>query len=315
MRIAVLDIGSNSTRLLLADVDPTSDSITELERRSTVTRLGHGVERSGELADDAMDRVLAALTAYDQVIADAGGAERRIAVLTSAVRDASNGADFTVRVAAEHNLDAQKIPGALEAQLSYLGAISGRPPDAQTLVVVDIGGGSTEFVIGRAGEVLFHTTTQAGVVRHTERHIHHDPPLGTEIDALAADARAIYTHAIPAELRAQVTHMVAVAGTATSMSAIDQRLEPYDPERVHGSRVSLATCERLCDELAERTEAQRREVPGLHPDRAPTIVAGTLLLIEALGAFKLADFEVSEHDILYGVALRAARSPSVLGTP
>ena len=315
MRVAVLDIGSNSTRLLLADVDPQSGSITELERRSTVTRLGHGVERSGELADDAMDRVLAALTAYDQVISGAGGAERRIAVLTSAVRDAGNGADFTARVAAEHDLDAQQIPGDLEAQLSYLGAISGRRHDAQTLVVVDIGGGSTEFVIGRAGEVLFHTTTQAGVVRHTERHIHHDPPLGTEVDALAADARAIYTGAVPAELREQVTHMVAVAGTATSMSAIDQRLEPYDPERVHGSRVSLATCERLCDELAERTDAQRRDVPGLHPDRAPTIVAGTLLLIEALQAFGLPEFEVSEHDILYGVALRAARSPSALGTP
>ena len=315
MRVAVLDIGSNSTRLLLADVDPQSGSITELERRSTVTRLGHGVERSGELAADAMDRVLAALTAYDQVIADAGGAERRVAVLTSAVRDARNGAAFTACVAAEHDLDAQKIPGDLEAQLSYLGATSGRPPDAQTLVVVDIGGGSTEFVIGRAGEVLFHTTTQAGVVRHTERHIHHDPPLGTEVDALAADARAIYTGAVPAELREQVTHMVAVAGTATSMSAIDQRLEPYDPERVHGSRVSLATCERLCDELAERTDVQRRDVPGLHPDRAPTIVAGTLLLIEALQAFGLPEFEVSEHDILYGVALRAARSPSALESP
>lgn len=315
MRIAVLDIGSNSTRLLLADVDAATGAITELARRSTVTRLGDGVERTGELAAAPMERVLAALSGYDRLIDDAGGADRRLAVLTSAVRDASNGAMFTARVATEHGLEAQAIPGELEAQLSYLGATSERPHGDETLVVVDIGGGSTEFVVGRAGEVLFHTTTQAGVVRHTERHIHHDPPLGAEVDALSADVREIYAAAVPAHLRAQVTHMIAVAGTATSMSAIDQRLEPYDPERVHGSRVSLATCERLCDELALRTDAERRAVPGLHPDRAPTIVAGAALLIEAMHAFGLTGFEVSEHDILYGVALRAAGSPSPLTGP
>jgi exopolyphosphatase/guanosine-5'-triphosphate,3'-diphosphate pyrophosphatase len=315
MRVAVLDIGSNSTRLLLADVDAAAAAVHELARRSVVTRLGHGVERTGVLDDAAMERVLAALTGYDEIIAQAGGAERRIAVLTSAVRDASNGPAFTKRVAAEHQLEAQAIPGELEAQLSYLGATSGRPQRDETLVVVDIGGGSTEFVVGRGGEVLFHTTTQAGVVRHTERHIHHDPPLGTEVDALATDVREIYAAAVPADLRAQVTHMVAVAGTATSMSAIDQRLDPYDPERVHGSTVTLATCERLCDELALRTDAERRTVPGLHPDRAPTIVAGAALLIEAMLAFGLEEFEVSEHDILYGVALRAAGSPSPLNGP
>ena len=315
MRVAVLDIGSNSTRLLLADVDAATGAIAELARRSTVTRLGDGVERTGELGAAPMERVLAALTTYDQLIAGLGGADRRLAVLTSAVRDASNGAAFTERVAHEHGLEAQAIPGELEAQLSYLGATNGRVQRDETLVVVDIGGGSTEFVVGRAGEVLFHTTTQAGVVRHTERHIHHDPPLGAEVDALSADVREIYAAAVPADLREQVTHMVAVAGTATSMSAIDQRLEPYDPARVHGSRVSLATCERLCDELARRTDAERRAVPGLHPDRAPTIVAGAALLIEAMLAFGLTELEVSEHDILYGVALRAAGSPSPLSGP
>jgi len=315
MRVAVLDIGSNSTRLLLADVDAAAGTVRELARRSLVTRLGHGVERTGVLDDAAMDRVLAALTTYDELIAQAGGADRRIAVLTSATRDASNGAAFTARVADEHQLEAQVIPGELEAQLSYLGATSGRPQGDETLVVVDIGGGSTEFVVGHGGEVLFHTTTQAGVVRHTERHIQHDPPLGTEVDALATDVREIYTNAIPADLRERVTKMVAVAGTATSMSAIDQRLEPYDPERVHGSTVTLATCERLCDELARRTDAERREVPGLHPDRAPTIVAGAALLVEAMLAFGLEEIEVSEHDILYGVALRAAGSPSPLSGP
>ena len=310
MRIAVVDIGSNSTRLLLADVDAAAGTIAQLERRSTVTRLGDGVERTGVLGDAAMDRVLAALTHYDEVIANAGGAERRVAVLTSAVRDAGNGALFTARVASEHALDAQTIAGELEAQLSFAGATSGRPPSSEPLVVVDIGGGSTEFVVGQGGEVLFHTTTQAGVVRHTERHIHHDPPLAIEVDALADDAREVYAAAIPPHLRSAATQMIAVAGTATSMSAIDQRLEPYDPELVHGSRVSLATCERLRDELAQRTEGQRREVPGLHPDRAPTIVAGAVLLVAAMRTFGLQEIEVSEHDILHGVALREAGSRS-----
>ena len=210
MRIAVADIGSNSTRLLLADVDGASNAISEVARRSTVTRLGAGVEQSGELSAEAIDRVLAALTDYDGVIAAAGGADARVAVLTSAVRDASNGPAFTARVTDEHGYDAQTIPGELEARLSFLGATSAREPGDGQLVVVDIGGGSTEFIVGTAEQIAFHVSTQVGVVRHTERHIAHDPPTGDELATLATDARATFAEAIPAALRASVNQMIAV---------------------------------------------------------------------------------------------------------
>jgi len=308
MRVAVVDIGTNSTRLLVADVDPQTSAVRELDRRSTVTRLGVGVERTGELSREGMDRVFAALDEY-RVAIDELEAERRIAVLTSATRDAANGPAFTARVRDEYGLDARTIPGEEEARLSFLGATSGRDPDdARTIVVLDIGGGSTEFIVGRGHEVRFHVSTQAGVVRQTERHLHHDPPTADELQALATDARATFTAAIPEELRTSVDAMIAVAGTATSMASIDQALEPYDPTRVHGYHVTLETCRAIGERLAALPESARREVPGLHPDRAPSIVAGAIFISEAMGAFGLSEAEVCEHDILYGVAIDAARS-------
>ena len=308
MRVAVVDIGTNSTRLLVADVDPQTSAVRELDRRSTVTRLGVGVERTGELSREGMDRVFAALDEY-RVAIDELEAERRIAVLTSATRDAANGPAFTARVRDEYGLDARTIPGEEEARLSFLGATSGRDPDdARTIVVLDIGGGSTEFIVGRGHEVRFHVSTQAGVVRQTERHLHHDPPTADELHALATDARATFTAAIPEELRTSVDAMIAVAGTATSMASIDQALEPYDPTRVHGYHVTLETCRAIGERLAALPESARREVPGLHPDRAPSIVAGAIFISEAMGAFGLSEAEVCEHDILYGVAIDAARS-------
>jgi exopolyphosphatase/guanosine-5'-triphosphate,3'-diphosphate pyrophosphatase len=306
VRVAVVDIGTNSTRLLVADVDAASGTLTELDRRSTVTRLGVGVERTGRLSDEAMARVFATLDTYKAAI-DELGAEQRIAVLTSATRDAENGPQFTTRVSADYGLQARTIPGEEEARLSFLGATSQRDPgDPRAIVVLDIGGGSTEFIAGRGHEVGFHVSTQIGVVRLSERHLHDDPPAPEQLEALADDARAGFLDAIPADVRAGVDAMIAVAGTATSMAAIDQALEPYDPRRVDGYVISLDACEAIGARLAAIPEEERRRTPGLHPDRAPTIVAGSILIAEAMKAFGLTAAEVSEHDILYGVALDAA---------
>jgi exopolyphosphatase / guanosine-5'-triphosphate,3'-diphosphate pyrophosphatase len=302
VRVAVVDIGSNSTRLLIADVAD-DGAISEVERRTKVTRLGHGVDRSGVLADDAMDRVLATVAEYREAI-ETRDVTRTVAVLTSAVRDAANGAAFTARVRDEYGLDARTLAGDEEAQLSFMGATSQRPgDDATPTVVIDIGGGSTEFVVGTAHEVTFHVSTQAGVVRHTERHLASDPPAPAELGALADDVEAIFAANLPPEVRQSASAAIAVAGTATSLAAIDLDLECYSPNKVHGHALTLEACRRMLARLAALPEAQRHEIRGLHPDRAPTIVAGTVMLIEALTAFGLDRTTVSEQDILHGAAL------------
>ncbi len=305
MRVAVIDIGTNSTRLLIAEVEQSGDSVEELVRRSRVTRLGDGVDRDGRLSDEAADRVFATLADYRAEI-DAHDCTANMAVLTSAVRDASNGEAFATRVREEYGLDARVLKGEEEAQLTFLGAMSGRAPAIEPTVVIDIGGGSTEFVIGVGRTAGFHVSLHAGVVRMSERHIHSDPPAPTELQELANDVRAVFLRGLPADERAPVTRAIAVAGTATSAASIEQELDPYDPSRVHGHRLELATVELLLARLADMDEAQRRDVVGLHPDRAPTIVAGMILLEEALRVFGLEHTEVSEHDILYGGALRLA---------
>jgi exopolyphosphatase/guanosine-5'-triphosphate,3'-diphosphate pyrophosphatase len=302
MRVAVVDIGTNSTRLLVADV--VDGALSEVERRTEVTRLGDGVDRKGVLADDAMQRVLATVAEYRRRI-DVHGAERAVAVLTSAVRDAANGAAFAARMREEHGLDARIIDGDEEARLTFRGATSGRADDATPTVVIDIGGGSTELVVGRGGEVSFHVSTQAGVVRHSERHIRRDPPRANEIDALAADTRALFEAGVPLDVRASARAAIAVAGTPTSLASIDLDLECYSPDRVQGHLLTLEACEALLERLAALPESQRRRVRGLHPDRAPTIVAGAVMLIEALRLFGLHATEVSDQDILHGAALEA----------
>ncbi|HMJ36753.1 MAG TPA: Ppx/GppA family phosphatase [Baekduia sp.] len=301
MRRAVVDIGTNSTRLLIADVAP-DGTITELERRTTITRLGQGVDHTATLAPEAMDRVFAALAAYRDDI-DAHDVTATTAVLTSAVRDARNGAAFTQEVRDRFGLDAHTITGDEEARLTFRGATSDRPGDHRRLVVLDVGGGSTELVVGHDRQVDFHVSTQAGVVRQTERFLRGDPPRSSELQALAAEAQEIFTATVPPEIRNGVEAGIAVAGTATSAAAILQELDPYDPARVHGFRLLRAQLEMLLPRLAGMTEARRREVIGLHPDRAPAIVAGLVLLIEAMRAFRLDEVEVSEHDILRGAAL------------
>jgi len=307
VRVAVVDIGTNSTRLLIADVTA-AGAVTQVVRESIVTRLGEGVDASGRLADEPMQRVFDALERYRNAI-DEHGATATTAVLTSAVRDAANGAAFMAEVRERFGLDARTIDGEEEAALTFAGATSERVDDHRELVVVDIGGGSTEFVTGRDGKVDFHVSTQAGVVRQTERHLHDDPPPPEGLQALAAEVAAIFAEAVPQELRERVQAGIAVAGTATSCTALELELEPYDPARVHGHILALPTCEMLLARLAQMTDEERREVAGLHPDRAPTIVAGIAMLVEVLRAFGLDEVEVSEHDILRGAALRLALSP------
>jgi exopolyphosphatase / guanosine-5'-triphosphate,3'-diphosphate pyrophosphatase len=364
MRTAVVDIGTNSTRLLIADVSPEGD-VTELVRRSVVTRLGAGVDAGGELSPEACARVHATLREYRALIdahrpgpgerskrtagnenakkhedakdEEGTSAERaesdypNLAVMTSAARDARNGREFAAAIRTEHGLDARILTGDEEAQMTFLGAMSGHasesleagaagmhgpagtPGRAELTVVIDIGGGSTEFIVGTCTEAGFHVSLPAGVVRMSERHIHNDPPGGDELQALAADVRGVLLGGLPAPQRAAVRRGIAVAGTATSAAAIDQELDPYDPERVHGYVLLLATVELLLARLAEMDEARRRAVVGLDPARAPTIVAGMILLAEAMRAFGLDEVEVSEHDILHGGALtlaaRARRYP------
>jgi exopolyphosphatase / guanosine-5'-triphosphate,3'-diphosphate pyrophosphatase len=307
MRVAVVDIGTNSTRLLIADVHE-DGTLEELDRRSRVTRLGDGVDATGRLGEEAVARVLATLDDYSKSI-EAFDVGARPAVLTSAVRDAANGAEFVATVEERYGLEARAIPGAEEARLTFLGATSDRDPaDTSPVLVVDVGGGSTELIVGHGGTVDFCVSMQIGVVRQTERHLADDPPTAPQLDALAADVAAEIERSVPEEVARSASRAIAVAGTATSCAAIDQALDPYDPSRVHGYEVPLATLKLLLARLGALDLDERRRVKGLHPDRAPTIVAGVIILIHALSAFRIDGYEASEHDILHGVALQRARA-------
>jgi exopolyphosphatase/guanosine-5'-triphosphate,3'-diphosphate pyrophosphatase len=303
-RAAVVDLGTNSTRLLVADVE--DGAVHEVERRTNVTRLGDGVDRSGRLSNPAMERVSVVLADYRRLI-DVLEADRVVAVATSAMRDAENGPDFQRRLNERFGIDARVIPGDEEARLTFRGATSARAAgDGVETLVVDIGGGSTEYVVGEpGGEPRFHVSTRLGSVRHTERHVEADPPAAEEIAALAAEVRRIVEEEVPAEVREGVDAGIAVAGTPTSLAAIELELDPYDPVRVEGHALSLGTAEEILDRLAAVALPERCEVTGLHPDRAPTIVAGAVILVESMRAFGLGEIEVSEADLLHGAALQA----------
>jgi exopolyphosphatase/guanosine-5'-triphosphate,3'-diphosphate pyrophosphatase len=288
--VAVIDIGTNTTRLLVSERDGDGD-LVELERRTIITRLGQGVDATGRLADEAMDRVAEAIASYREVI-DRVGAERVVAVATSAMRDSENGPDFRDYLKQRFGVDARTISGDEEARLTFLGATAGRNDDRET-VVIDIGGGSTEYVVGRPGEdPEFHTSTQMGSVRFTERFLTSDPPAQGELQDLAEEVRVM----VP-EVSAE--HAIAVAGTATSLAAID------GAEEVHGYRLNLGACERIMAMLAGMPLEDRRNVKGLHPDRAPTIVAGAVILTESVRTLGLDEVEISDRDLLHGAAATA----------
>ena len=279
--------------------------MTEVERRSIVTRLGEGVDARGALGEAPRQRVLAALEEYARAIRE-HGAERTTAVMTSAVRDASNGEAFARTVRERFGFDARILDGEEEARLTYLGATTGRDTaPADPLLVIDIGGGSTELVVGEGDEVAFHVSTQVGVVRHSERHLHSDPPTREELDDLTGAVRRELEQAIPPAERERITAAVAVAGTATQSAGIDLGAEGLD---VEGHRLQAERLRDMLGELAAIPLAQRRDVPGLDPDRAPTIVAGVVVLTTVLGTFGLGEVEVSDRDVLWGAARETGRS-------
>ncbi|MFY9488075.1 MAG: Ppx/GppA phosphatase family protein [Solirubrobacterales bacterium] len=304
MRTAVIDIGTNSTRLLVADV--VDGRIEELFRRSIVTRLGDRVDQTGRLDDAACERVYEVLARYRDEFSEAG-ATRVGGVATSAVRDSENGDAFVATIAERFGINIELIDGETEAQLTFAGAsIEATVGEGGRGLVIDIGGGSTEFIVGHAGTLDFHVSTDVGAVRQSERFLHSDPPSSEELAALVAEVTQIIRDEVPEQWRRDIRHATGVAGTPTVLASIDLALEQFDPWKVHGHPITRAACEHLLDRLAALPLAERRNVTGLHPDRAPTIVAGAAIMLVALREFALDAIEVSEHDILYGLAIRLA---------
>jgi exopolyphosphatase/guanosine-5'-triphosphate,3'-diphosphate pyrophosphatase len=302
MRVAVVDMGTNSTRLLVADVE--DHSVSEIERESRVTRLGRGVDTSGQLATEAIDDVCGAVGDYIRTY-EGLGAEAVAAIATSAVRDADNASAFVAELRERFALDSRILSGREEAWLTYKGASFDRP-SAEGALVVDIGGGSTELIVGSGDQLGFYASLQAGTVRQTERHLMTDPAAPAELEELAADVRTLIDAELGDRAHVSASHGIGVAGTPTSLAAIDLELDPYDAEAVHGHRLGLPAIQHMYSELASMPLDERLQVTGLHPGRAPTIVAGVLILIQAMRAFGLDEIEVSEHDILYGAALEVA---------
>jgi exopolyphosphatase/guanosine-5'-triphosphate,3'-diphosphate pyrophosphatase len=309
-RVGAIDIGTNTTRLLVAELDD-AGRLRELERRTTITRLGEGVDAHGRLNEEAVARVRACLHEYRRRTRELG-AERVLAVATSAVRDADNGADFLAGIAVEFELEARLARGDEEALLAFRGATSGRSLDRPVLVV-DIGGGSTELVVGDGGGARFHVSLDVGAVRLTERFLHGDPPTAAQIERAEHEARRLIAGHVPPSVLAEPVAAIGNAGTITTLAALAQRLERYERERVHGYRIARAEIERQLERLASLPLAERRRIPAMEPERAPVIVGGVVVLREVLDAFRLAEIEASELDILDGIALLASDPEPEIG--
>lgn len=298
----MIDIGTNSTRLLIADVE--GNEVDEIQRQSRVTRLGRGVDHSGQLSSEGINAVCDAIADYMVLIEEEEAGEPMV-IGTSAVRDAENGGAFVAELRERFAIQAQVIDGDEEANFTYLGTVSGRS-GLENLLVVDIGGGSTEIVIGQGPAPTFHTSLQAGVVRHTERILTSDPPTSAELEALAKDIGKIVSAALEGVERPPIDRAIGVAGTPSTLAAIDLELDPYDPKAVEGHLLPLRTVQWWLSRLASMPLEDRKQVTGLHPDRAQAIVAGVVILIEIMRTFDLLEIEVSEHDLLYGCAISAA---------
>ena len=304
MKIAIVDIGSNTTRLLIAEVE--DGRVTEeYVRRGMVTRLGAGVDATGALNPKALAREHEALAHFHWTI-EVTHVPHTVAVMTSAVRDAANGEQFAKDVKARYGFETHILTGDEEGQMTYRGATAEAGKDDSRLLVFDIGGGSTEFVVGQGTTPSFHVSTQAGVVRQADRHIRHDPPTAEELEAIAQDVRDTITAAVPLEQRVRIDQAIGVAGTPTSLAAIDQRLKVYDSNTVHGYHLTADACAAILARLEKMSLAQRKQVPGLHPARANVIIPGAVILREVMNLFSLQAIEVSEHDILRGAALSYA---------
>lgn len=304
-RCASIDIGTVTCRLLLVDV--LDASLVELERRCNITNLGIGVDKTGLLRDDAIDRVVSQVAEYVDVVRTYISSDHSsipiTAVATSAARDAQNASVLIERLR-ELGVELSVIPGTREAALSFRGASCGY--EDEHLMVVDIGGGSTEVVLGIGGEApQFSHSFNIGCRRMTERFMAGDPPTEEECNALRAWVRGEMTPII-AQAQAQgcsVDRIVAVAGTATSVVAIDKHMEVYDSSRVHATVVPRETLQCIYDELRSLPLEQRKMVVGLEPARASVIVAGLAILLEVLDIVGCSSFTVSESDILQGILL------------
>jgi exopolyphosphatase / guanosine-5'-triphosphate,3'-diphosphate pyrophosphatase len=312
-RVAALDCGTNSLRLLVADIGA-DGSLTDVVREMKVVRLGEGVDRTGELSPAALERTFGVLREYTAQLRELG-AERVRMVATSATRDASNRQVFVSGVRDILGVDPEVITGDEEAALSFIGAtgeLATRPDLTEPHLVVDIGGGSTEFILGRAGDAgsVSSRSVDIGCVRLAERHLTGDPATAEQLAAAQHDAdEAIALAAQSVDLRAANT-LIAVAGTATTVTALALGLPAYDPDRIHLSSITLAQVERVYDDLAAMTAAQRAGLGPMHPGRVDVIVAGALILRQVVRSVGTGSMVASEHDILDGIALSAAKGSS-----
>ncbi|MGI8677856.1 MAG: exopolyphosphatase [Jatrophihabitans sp.] len=301
-RVAAIDCGTNSIRLLIADV--IDGQLTDVVRELQIVRLGQDVDRTGRLAAGALERTRLALADYAESIRT-HGAERVRMVATSATRDAENRADFVEMVQGELGVEPEVISGHDEAALSFAGAVSVLPADPGVLLVADIGGGSTELVRGGDGPIRAHSMN-VGCVRLTERHLHDDPPTPTQIEAVVADVEtAIVVARSDVRLEAGVP-FVGVAGTVTTVVGIALGLPAYDSAVIHGARITAAQIEDVVDRLSRMTRAERAALPVMHPGRVDVVVGGALVLRTLVRQIGVHEVVASEHDILDGIALAAA---------
>ena len=299
MRVAAIDQGTNTTRLVIADIE--DGELEEVAKRVEITRLGEGVDSRRRLLPLPITRVRNVLTEYRRE-AERLGAERILLVATSAVRDAENGEAFLGEIEWSSGFVTRLLAGDEEAELTYRGAAEGRPG---ATLVVDPGGGSTEFVVGKGGDVSSRASVDIGSVRLTERFLHSDPPTADEIDAAAEYVRAGLPPA------PDVDYAIGVAGTITTLAALDLGLDEPEGLGTHGHRLTLDAVRAQRERLAALALDERRRLPGLHPERAPVIIAGAVLVEQVLEQFGLDAIEVSERDILHGAALEAAALPPV----
>jgi exopolyphosphatase/guanosine-5'-triphosphate,3'-diphosphate pyrophosphatase len=321
VKVAIVDLGTNTCRLFLADV--TDGRVAQAERLTTVVRLGQGVDKTGELHEDAVARTHACISGYAPRI-EAYGPTRRLLIATSVLRDARDGRQFLVALKYDFGLPWRILTGREEGTLAFRGGTlwltaAGPPADAPAgtsagppappdpLLLVDIGGGSTEFAVGSAGEPPgFVRSLDVGVVRLTERFLHHDPPEAAEVAALTGHVAAAIADAVPAELRAAVRGAVGVAGTYTTLVANKLGMTEYDGRLVQGHVLSLADIDAAVARFAALTSAERGRLPGIQPGREDVILAGALIAREACRAFGLGAVRVSEADLLEGAALALA---------
>ncbi|MFF1710978.1 exopolyphosphatase [Streptomyces sp. NPDC058268] len=301
-RVAAIDCGTNSIRLLVADADPRTGELVDLDRRMTIVRLGQGVDKTGRLAPEALERTFAACREYAEVIKE-HGAERLRFVATSASRDAENRDDFVRGVLDILGVEPEVISGDQEAEFSFTGAtkeLAGSDHLAKPYLVVDIGGGSTEFVVGD-DEVRAARSVDVGCVRLTERHIRTDPPAPAELDAVRADITAALDLAEQTVPIGAARTLVGLAGSVTTVAAIALGLDAYDSAAIHHSRISYEQVSEIAARLARATHDERAAIPVMHPGRVDVIVSGALVLLSIMDRTGAREVVVSEHDILDGI--------------